>query len=135
MKSAFQCCLSSPLVRGFHVVALSALLGFSCAQMATAATSSTTLADQPVAAGAPMPGNMALALSVEFPTAISVANLGDYSDANTYLCYFDPLKCYDYTYALNSVASDGSSSYFQPAKLATGTNKHTCSGQWSGNFM
>ncbi len=28
-----------------------------------------------------------------------------------------------------------SDSYFQPAGAATGTNKHSCSGQWSGNFM
>ena len=28
-----------------------------------------------------------------------------------------------------------SSSYFQPSALATGTDGHSCSGQWSGNFM
>ena len=128
MKSAFQCCLSSPLVRGFYVVGLSALLAFSGSQMAAA---DTTLADQPVSAGAVMPGNMALALSVEYPTAISVANLQSYSDVSTYLGYFDPFKCYDYTY--NSATPSGS--YFQPSSLATGTNKHSCSSKWSGNFM
>jgi type IV pilus assembly protein PilY1 len=31
-----------------------------------------------------VPGNLALVLSVEYPTAISVANLGNYADASTY---------------------------------------------------
>jgi type IV pilus assembly protein PilY1 len=91
----------------------------------------TTLADQPVFASADVPGNLALALSVEYPTAISVANLGNYADASTYLGYFDPAKCYTYTY--NSTAP--ASSYFQPVGLATGTNSHSCSSKWSGNFM
>ena len=38
-------------------------------------------------------------------------------------------------YVYSSATSDASGSYFQPASLATGTNKHTCSGQWSGNFL
>lgn len=90
-----------------------------------------TLADQPVFASADVPGNLALTLSVEYPTAISVANLGNYADSSTYLGYFDPLKCY--TYTLNTTTP--ASSYFQPAGLASGTNSHSCSGKWSGNFM
>ena len=95
------------------------------------AAAQTTLADQPVFANADVPGNLAFDLSVEFPTAISVANLGSYADTSTYLGYFDPGKCYNYTF--NS--STPSQSYFQPATLATGTNGHSCSGMWSGNFM
>ncbi|XAH23331.1 PilC/PilY family type IV pilus protein [Xylophilus sp. GW821-FHT01B05] len=95
------------------------------------AASAVTLADQPVLASADVPGNLALALSVEYPTAISVANLGNYADASTYLGYFDPLKCYTYSYDSGTAAN----SYFQPAGLSTGTNKHSCSGMWSGNFM
>ena len=107
---------------------LFALLGLA---HGTPAAAQTTLADQPIAAGAKIPGNLALTLSVEFPTAISVANIGSYIDTSTYLGYFDPQKCY--TYIFNSTTP--SSSYFQPAALSTGTNLHTCSGQWSGNFM
>ncbi len=105
---------------------LAAMLGITCTS-----TAQTTLADQPIFAGADVPGNLALALSVEFPTAISVANIGNYADAATYLGYFDPLKCYTYVY----IAAAAPSSYFQPASLAIGTNKHLCTGQWSGNFM
>ncbi len=109
------------------------LAALSCLLMLAmpAGAQTVTLADQPIFATADVPGNLALALSVEFPTAISVANLNNYADASTYLGYFDPLKCYTYSY--NSTTP--SSSYFQPASFATGTNKHSCSGQWSGNFM
>jgi len=96
-----------------------------------AAQTPVALADQPVFASADVPGNLALTLSVEYPTAISVANLNDYADASTYLGYFDPAKCYTYNY--NSTTP--SSSYFQATGFASGTNLHSCSGQWSGNFM
>ena len=36
------------------------------------------LSDAPIFSNTSVPGNLALALSVEYPTAISVANLGDY---------------------------------------------------------
>lgn len=94
--------------------------------------SAALLADQPVFAASDVPGNLALALSVEYPTAISVANLGDYSDATEYLGYFDPRKCY--TYQLN--ATQPERSYFVSAALATGASLHQCDGtKWSGNFM
>ena len=119
----------SKVARLRSVIALAALLGSS---LATVATASIPLADQPIFAGADIPGNMALALSVEFPTAISVANLGDYNHNNTYLGYFDPNKCYDYVPVVGGGPTDYSPSYFQPAAL---TSDHTCSSKWSGNFM
>ena len=97
----------------------------------------TPLADQPLFTNNPVPGNLALALSVEFPTAVSVAHIGNYSNTSTYLGYFDPAKCYSYrssatdsTTAPNTTAPD---SYFYPVAMASAT--HTCSGQWSGNFL
>lgn len=47
-----------------------------------------------------------------------------YTDTIDYYGYFDPKKCYDY-----------SSSRFDPSSAAAGTNKHECSGNWSGNFL
>ncbi|MET3182781.1 UNVERIFIED_ORG: type IV pilus assembly protein PilY1 [Variovorax guangxiensis] len=112
-----------------------AVLGLLLLHCMTAAAA-TKLADQPVFATSDVPGNLALALSVEYPTAISVANLGDYADATEYLGYFDPKKCYTYQYVAPAVSTNpASDSYFQPAGASTGTNKHGCSGQWSGNFM
>ena len=89
----------------------------------------TLLADQPVFSTLSVPGNLALALSVEFPTAISVAHVdSNYVAASTYLGYFDPGKCYSY----HAHATDDLQRYFVPASL---TSDHTCNGQWSGNFM
>ena len=49
-----------------------------------------------------------------------------YTDTIEYYGYFDSAKCYTYN------TSDGR---FNPTGLAGGTNKHHCSGQWSGNFL
>ena len=65
--------------------------------------------------------------SVEWPTINSVANLGDYADTREYLGYFDPNKCYLYSYNV-----DETQRYFYPSSAAA---NHRCSGKWSGNFM
>jgi len=110
-------------------VKLLRLMGILTLAASTATSShAVALADAPLFSTMNVPGNLALALSVEYPTAISVANLGDYVHASTYLGYFDPEKCYDYTY----VKTAPDTSYFQPAGKA---NNHTCSNKWSGNFM
>jgi type IV pilus assembly protein PilY1 len=102
-----------------------------CSMMTSSGAATTTLADQPIFA-ASIPGNVALDLSVEYPTAISVANIGSYADTSNYPGYFDPVKCYTYQY--NSTTP--SSSYFQATAFATGANSHFCGGTlWSGNFM
>ena len=93
---------------------------------------SAPLADQPVFSTISVPGNLALALSVEFPTAISAAHYvkssdPPYSSANTYLGYFDPNKSALYNYSATE-----SQRHFYPAGQAT---NRTCSNKWSGNFM
>ncbi len=122
--------MNSPFSRGL-AVSLTLLLGLVCTAPLHA---QTPLADKPIAAGADVPGNLALTLSVEYPTAISIANLGNYSDSTQYIGYFDSAKCY--TYLFNSTTP--SQSYFSPTSLNTASNGHDCSpmaGQWSGNFM
>lgn len=102
-----------------------------------AAQAQVALADQPLFTNNPVPGNLALALSVEFPTAVSVAHIGNYDNTRTYLGYFDAAKCYQYrssatdsTTTPNLTAPD---SYFYPVAAASATR--TCTGQWSGNFL
>ena len=96
------------------------------------AHAATALADQPVFASVSVPGNLALALSVEFPTVVSVAHIDNtYSSANTYLGYFDPNKCYLYSYS-----STETSRYFYPngaasSRVCTSGNDS----KWSGNFL
>ena len=125
-------------------VALAAVLAVAFGGRANAVTTSVTLTDAPVFATNTVPGNMAFTLSVEFPTAVSVANLGDYSDMTNYPGYFDPVKCYNYVFNNGGVpdntttfryATIAETSYFQPAAFGTGANGHNCSGMWSGNFM
>jgi type IV pilus assembly protein PilY1 len=114
-------------------LSLTLLIGLVCTAPSRAGAPTTILADKPIAAGADVPGNLALALSVEFPTAISIANTGNYVDNVQYVGYFDPAKCYLYNTAIPA------SSYFSPnTYAATGGGGHDCSGtagQWSGNFM
>lgn len=93
------------------------------------------LADQPFST-APVPGNLLLALSVEWPTASTPAHLSTtaYSASSTYLGYFDPAKCYKYVHAAVAPAPN---QYFSPVGSAT---NHACTSTaanplWSGNYL
>ncbi len=103
------------------------------AGLPVAATATTPLGDQPVFSATGVPGNLALVLSVEFPTAVSVAHLdGSFNEGKTYLGYFDPKKCYGYSYN-----ADETLRHFYPAGLAS--NGRKCKGgqgdKWAGNFL
>ncbi len=81
--------------------------------------------------GGSVPGNLALVPSVEWPTIISMANLGAYAVNNKYVGYFDPEKCYDYSH--DSTNDDRRESHFYPVSISS---DHTCSGAlWSGNYL
>ncbi|HUD96775.1 MAG TPA: hypothetical protein VMO24_04480, partial [Woeseiaceae bacterium] len=77
--------------------------------------------------GGNVPGNLTLVPSVEWPTVNSVANLGEYDESRSYSGYFDPNKCYGYSYS-----STEANRHFYPTGW---TVNHRCVGQWSGNFM
>jgi len=85
-----------------------------------------------------VPGNLALVPSVEFPTVISVANLGDYSSASRYTGYFDSAKCYEYikqTFThptFGSVTAAQNGGYFTPTKVSANCTGST---EWSGNYL
>ncbi|MCA0187793.1 MAG: M55 family metallopeptidase, partial [Proteobacteria bacterium] len=112
--------MSGPL----RVVVLSVALGGLCE---SALSAHTPLADQPLIVS-DVPPNVMLALSVEFPTAITRAHQGntfDTSGRTEYLGYFDPRKCYVYEDPV-----------FVPSGALTSADKgFACSGTWSGNFM
>lgn len=100
----------------------------------------TPLADQPLFSNTSVPGNLMLALSVEFPTAVSVAHQGKFVPGTKYLGYFDPEKCY--RYHQGAAADDGAAtgndvSHFYPVSTAV-ARKCTEAGftdTWSGNFL
>jgi type IV pilus assembly protein PilY1 len=81
--------------------------------------------------GGSVPGNLALVPSVEWPTILSMANLGNYSTATKFTGYFDSEKCYQYSH--DATNTDRRDSHFYPVSITTTRN---CSGNlWSGNYL
>lgn len=107
------------------------VLGFGLGG-ALAASAATTLADSPVFATSAVPGNVALALSVEWPTAVRSAHTSAYVTTDVYLGYFDPNKCYKYQYYATETATQ--LRHFYPVGDNTA---HNCTGadEWSGNYL
>ena len=120
---------AKPRALGPIVALAAAALG---ALPGTVAHATTLLADQPLFAASDAPGNLALVLSVEFPTAISVAHLDrDYKPAQEYLGLFDPGKCYRYlgaTAATTTAVTDGS---FETPSQGGGYSYGTTGGAWT----
>ncbi len=114
-------------------IAAQALVIGSALACALQAGAATTLADSPVFATSAVPGNVALTLSVEWPTAVRTAHTGTtYASTDTYLGYFDPNKCYAYQYYATETADN--LSHFYPVGTVA-TRLCTGAGQWSGNFL
>lgn len=113
-------------IRALVIVGVQILLIGAAPQSANA---EVDLADNPLFS-TQVSGNVALALSVEFPTALGSAYTGSYNITSEYIGYFDPSKCYKYFIS----STDGS--YFVPVASA---NSHSCqdvtTARWSGNFL
>ena len=121
--------LRSYLPRGL----MAALLAVVCAALSLPARA-IDLADYPLFSTVKVPGNLVLALSVEWPTATTSAYMSTtaYATGSTFIGYFDSEKCYQYVY--NSTTP--SSSYFLPISAAS---SHSCASAtqpaWSGNYL
>lgn len=107
----------------------------SFCMLSVASAGAVTLADSPLFSSVTVPGNVALTLSVEWPTATTPAypSTVSYSSSSEYLGYFDPAKCYKYSYNSTTPAS----SYFAPYSAAS---SHACTSSstvplWSGNYL
>ncbi|HYQ21990.1 pilus assembly protein [Stenotrophomonas sp.] len=86
------------------------------------------IAQAPLTAQIEVPGNLVLVPSVEFPTLISAANLGDYATSASYEGYFDSAKCYRYVYAASEPQR-----HFEPIGLRQG---EACAGKaWDGRYL
>lgn len=131
MNGAKRTVSRSPALQRAFAVAFVAMAAVLLPMQASAVVA---LADQPFTTSA-APGNLILTPSVEWPTASTPAHLSTtaYSAASTYVGYFDPAKCYRYTY--NSTTP--SESYFAPAGAATNHACTSASGTplWSGNYL
>jgi type IV pilus assembly protein PilY1 len=114
------------------------VLGIALAGLLTSAAppaQALDLADAPLFSSSSVPGNLLLALSVEWPTASTPAYSSTvaYAPATTYVGYFDPEKCYRYL----DNATTPTNSYFVPHGPATA---HACTSTataalWSGNWL
>lgn len=142
MKNIFKYRTESMMVDFFHQ--MRTLLSIGILVCSPGVSNALDLADAPLFSTVVVPGNLALALSVEFPTALSPAypSTSNYSSSTTYIGYFDSEKCYQYVY--NSTTPE--QSYFTPNSYAnsynstTKTSNHTCTTTtttplWSGNFL
>jgi type IV pilus assembly protein PilY1 len=109
------------------------LLVLSILALPSLSVAATDLADKPILTGNSVQGNVTLALSVEFPTALGSSYTGAYNNAIDYIGYFDNKKCYDYKGDIDTELR-----YFVPIRAATGyqcPGADTVAGQWSGNFL
>jgi type IV pilus assembly protein PilY1 len=105
---------------------------------ASPALADVDLANAPLFSTVSVPGNLLLALSVEYPTASTSAYPSTiaYATASTYVGYFDPAKCYTYNSVNSGTTSSPnySTSYFVPSSTAQ-ASLHTCASMWSGNWL
>lgn len=110
-------------------------LGFLAAFLATIvagpASAAIDVAQRPLFLGASVPGNLVLVPSVEFPTVISVANIGNYTNATAtrWVGYFDSAKCYRYHWSANEPER-----HFYPVSF-TANNQCSEEDEWSGHFL
>lgn len=116
------------------LVLLCTACSLSAAPLAQAAVS---IDQQPLTLSNNVPGNLVLTPSVEWPTVMSMANVGSFDAGKTYYGYFDPNKCYGYTIAAATVptftgVNGGTKNYFEPTSAAS---NRTCSRAWSGNYL
>lgn len=77
--------------------------------------------------------NVALALSVEFPTAGAAYRAGSYDHAQEYLGYWDPKGCYEYFDTGDSSALAGQ--YFRRTGNVDATTRYCNGTSYSGNVL
>lgn len=127
--------------RHFTLASLKASAGFalSLCIAVSANPAQAAIAQSPLLLGAGnVPGNLALVPSVEFPTVISVANLGEYEHAVNYSGYFDSAKCYKYIeesvdhVVFGTINKSDGAGYFTPVRKARDC---TQADEWSGNYL
>jgi type IV pilus assembly protein PilY1 len=104
---------------------VSLLLGIGTAH------ASTTIDQQPLLVAKPVPGNMAIIGSFEFPTMVTRAYKTEFDGDGEYVGYFDSAKCYKYQYA-----EDEAKRHFYPTRFVTDNNQ-PCgeADEWSGKYL
>jgi type IV pilus assembly protein PilY1 len=112
---------------GSAAVAVGMLAGLS----SLPARSGVDIPQVPLSFGTPVPGNLVLTPSVEWPTIHTQANLGNFTNARRFVGYFDANKCYAYQFS----AIEADRHFFPVGNATNGTCPGNGAGQWSGNFL
>ncbi|MET0532868.1 MAG: PilC/PilY family type IV pilus protein, partial [Steroidobacter sp.] len=97
--------------------------------LGSGAASAQVVSQMPLGVGG-VPGNLLLVPSVEWPTLDSMANLGNYATTRAYIGYFDPDKCYKYSFNILETER-----YFYPVGVATSRACNYNNAEWSGNYL
>lgn len=121
-----------PMLMRLHraMVACAAMsIGLLAGLSSLPAQSAVTIPQSPLSLGTPVPGNLVLTPSVEFPTVYSQANLGGFNAARSYIGYFDARLCYAYQFD----AVEANRHFYPVATTADGRCR--TNGHWSGNFL
>lgn len=93
----------------------------------SSAYASVEIAQQPLLVAQPVPGNMAIIGSFEFPTMVTRAYKGGYVSSGEYVGYFDSAKCYRYVFNTNEA-----NRHFEPTRVSSNC---TGTGEWSGKYL
>jgi type IV pilus assembly protein PilY1 len=110
-------------VRSGSAAFLASLLLFS-----TSSTyASVDIDQQPLLVAKPVPGNMAIIGSFEFPTMVTRAYKGGYVSGDEYVGYFDSAKCYKYNYDVLET-----NRHFAPTRVASDCDEED---EWSGKYL
>ena len=98
--------------------------------VSSSANAKIDIAQQPLLVSKPVPSNVAIIGSFEYPTMVTKAYKGDsqYTDQNLYIGYFDNQKCYKYHYE-----DEESKRHFYP--VSKGGPRCAGDDLWSGNFL
>ena len=100
-NSASRAPARHPMLMRLHraMVACAAMsIGLLAGLSSLPAQSAVAIPQSPLSLGTPVPGNLVLTPSVEFPTVYSQANLGGFNAARNYIGYFDARLCYAYRF-------------------------------------
>lgn len=121
---------SRPCARRRRVCGLRSGLIGTLLTLLTGIAAGQTVSQSPLSVAGNVPGNLLLVPSVEWPTLDSMAILGSYDVARSYVGYFDPAKCYKYSYS----ATETNRHFYPVSTTTTRTCSHTLQ-QWSGNYL
>lgn len=91
----------------------------------------------PLMAGNKLPANIALVLSIEWPTLLYLANPGYFNKDKEYGGYFTSNVCYSYVYhGPDKVGNSlNETNYFNPVRGLANFSEPCGNDQWHGNFL